>query len=120
MIDLMTPEIAAEYLARHDQDARTLTRKTKRELTGLRTARLRAQNVIVISGGPWSKDELVNDLLERDYPIDRLNEAIHVSYHHDGDGGGGSSACEYCHPHDGGRCDCSPKALEALEARAQS
>ena len=112
---IMTTQQAENFLARHDADARIFTRMTKTALSDLLAARYRAEGTILVTGGPVSKDELINALLGRDYPVDKLNEAIHASYHLTGRGG--SSACEYCHPHDGGRCDCSPKALEALTAR---
>jgi hypothetical protein len=113
MIDLMTTQQAAEFIRDHDRAARQLNGKTKKALTALRDTRLRAAGIISI-GGPYSKDELINDLLERDYPIGTVNEAIHVAYHSANESW---SACEYCHPHGGSRCDCSPLALKALEAR---
>lgn len=116
---LMTTAQAEDYLYRHDTEARRLTRMTKTALRELRDQRDQAAGITrwgpVIGGGAWSKDELVNHLLAEEFPVDQLNEAIHGKYHVTGRGG--SSACEYCHPHDGGRCDCSPRALEILAAR---
>lgn len=113
---LMTTAQAEDYLYRHDTRARSLTRMTKTKLLELRRERNDAAGIIRWGqGGAWSKDELVNELLAEEYPTDKLNQAIHAKYHVTGQGG--SSACEYCHPHGGGRCDCSPKALEAELAR---
>ena len=111
---IMTAAAADEFLYRHDTRARALTRMTRGILADLLAARDQAAG-ITRWGGAWSKDELVNELLNGEYPVDQLNQAIHAKYHVTGQGG--SSACEYCHPHDGGRCDCSPRALEAELAR---
>ena len=111
---IMTADQAEDFIYRHDRRARELTRMTKAGLLGLRRVRDEAAGIIR-QGGAQSKDELVSDLLERDYPTSLLNQAIHAKYHVTGQGG--SSACEYCHPHNGGRCDCSPRALELELAR---
>ena len=92
---LMTADQAREFRAAHDERARVLTRMTRAALRDLRATRFRNEGIIWISGGPSSKDELVRDLLERDYPIDTLNETIHVLYHKPGENW---SACEHCGP----------------------
>ncbi len=114
----MTAEQAREYRAAHDQAARELTRMSARALLGLQAVRDRAAGFTRRGGPKMTKHELVCELLERDFPVARINEAGHVLFHKAGIGG--SSACEWCHPHGGGRCDCTEAERERAAGRGQS
>jgi hypothetical protein len=114
---LMTAEQARAYRAAHDQAARELTRMSKRALLALQAVRDRAAGWTRHGSPQMSKHELVCELLDREYPVTKINEAGHVMYHKAGIGG--SSACEWCHPHGGGRCDCSEGKAERERAAAR-
>jgi hypothetical protein len=101
---LMTETEARNFRTDHDAYVRTLSRQTKSHLASMYRQQLAAHGRELLYGGPASKDELISAISNLNYPIERLNESIHVLYHQDSDG---SSACEWCHPHSGGTCDCA-------------
>jgi hypothetical protein len=115
---LMTAEQARDFRIAHDQAARELTRMSKTSLLGLQAVRDRAAGFTRKGSPPMSKHELVCELLEHSFPVAKINEAGHVLYHKAGIGG--SSACEWCHPHGGGRCDCTKAEIERAAGRGQS
>lgn len=103
---VLTIDMAVELKAARDADARKLSHMSAPKLREVIAAEFASQGRTSLTGfARHSRDELVGEILEIRYPHERLNEAIHVMYHQQG----GSSACEWCHPHDGGRCDCSRK-----------
>ena len=61
---------AIAYIRNHDADVRRWDRKPKYELVRLVLDRMRAMNILLVTGGParWSKDELVNWLANDRYP----------------------------------------------------
>jgi hypothetical protein len=89
----MTVDQARNLRFCHDTQVRTLSRMSRAALKNLLDVRDRAAG-FTRSGGPSSKDELVRELVEQDYPLGRLNEAIHVLHHQQGEVW---SACEHCH-----------------------
>jgi hypothetical protein len=82
---------------------RVLSRKSHAELAAMDLAQLAERGTVRVHGGPLSHDELVSTIVSRQYPLEKLNEAIHVLYHTDRLS---SSACQWCHPHSGGDCHC--------------
>jgi hypothetical protein len=94
---------ARELRQGHDGYVRSLYRKPKTELASLYRQELAARGRTSLYGGPGSKDELVNALVFLRYPIDQLNESIHVLHHQDSNGW---TACQWCHPHGGAACEC--------------
>lgn len=90
---MMTTSQARALQDAHGQDARDLCNTPKTMLQALRHEMLAAEGVVTIYGGPVTRDELVNDILSRRYPVDKLNEAAHVLYHEPGQVW---SACEHC------------------------
>jgi hypothetical protein len=101
-----TAEAALTYRQSYDQRMKALYRKTVPTLRDIERDHLAERGIRRISGGPARKEELISAILEVEYPIARLNEATHVIYHRPGES---SSACNWCHPHQGGRCDCDLK-----------
>lgn len=84
----MSRDFAAALRAAHASDVRALSRMSRHELAALE----QYEGPEHIMGGPVTKDELINAIANRRYPIARQNEAIHVLTHT----GGGWSACEWC------------------------
>lgn len=78
---MMTYSEARSFQARLTADTRHFTRMRKADLVAFRREQLEAEGVIWESGGPASKDELVNDILNRRYPLAQVNETSHVLYH---------------------------------------
>jgi hypothetical protein len=104
---LMTAEQAREYRAAHDLAARELTRMSARALLGLQAVRDRAAGFTRHGSPKMTKHEIVCELLERDFPVARINEAGHVLFHQPGESW---SACNWCHPHGGGTCECDHRS----------
>lgn len=100
----MTADEARDFRQAHDTYARELSRLPKARLALRYGQQLASRGVVLLGGGPVGKDELISALMRERFPLDRLNESIHVLYHQDSDGW---SACEHCHPHSGGTCDCA-------------
>jgi len=100
----ITATEAREFRAAHDAEVSALSRKSRAELERIDAAELATRGQQRSHGGPQSKDELISEILSFRYPIDRLNETTHVLYHKPGESW---SACEWCHPHGGGQCDCA-------------
>ena len=88
MTSTMTAEQARDVRTGHDILARVLTKRTRASLD----TEYRANHP-----GIWyrsmTKDELVNALVHDRYPIERLNEAIHVLYHGPGERW---PSCDWC------------------------
>lgn len=82
----MTRDQAAALITARGTDAKLLGRKPKHELVAI------YQSEGGFGGGTWSKQDLMNSIVEMRYPVARYNEATHVLYHE----GGGFSACEFC------------------------
>ena len=99
-------EIQARTLREaHDGYARRLSRMTAAALRNLYREELAAQGSRLLYGGPAGKDELISALTGLRYPLEKLNESVHVLYHRDGIV---NSACELCHDsHDATGCDCA-------------
>lgn len=87
----------------HDDCVRNLSRQTKSALTAAYRQQLASQGVTLLSGGPARKDELISAIVTERFPTDQLNQSIHVLYHNPGETW---SACKWCHPHAGARCEC--------------
>jgi hypothetical protein len=103
-----TAESALTYRQAHDTRVKALYRMTMPTLRGIEQAHLAEQGYRRVSGGPVSKDELVNAILATEYPVGLLNETTHVMHHKPGETW---SACEFCHPHLGGTCECPRRAV---------
>ena len=71
----MTITEAREFRSQHDQQVKRLTRMSKVQLRNLLDRQYRAAGIIRW-GGLASKDELIRELLDLDFPLERLNEAI--------------------------------------------
>jgi hypothetical protein len=78
----MTRREALDYISRHDQYVRILNRKSKPELRNLLARQRSAAGVITLIGGPasMSKDELINELTDMDFPRSRMDAARQVYY----------------------------------------
>jgi hypothetical protein len=90
---MMTYTEAKAFQASLTDDTRKLTRTRKAELVAIYRAELEREGVILVAGGPATRDEYVNNILNRRYPLASVNEATHVLYH------APSSrwdACEHC------------------------
>lgn len=83
---------ALTFRAQCENLAKLLTRNTKRQLEAIAIDKRAAVGRVRIYGQS-SKQELINEILQFDYPTDRLNEAIHIIYHAPGENW---SACEWC------------------------
>lgn len=90
---MMTHAEAKAFAGYMNDDVRKLSRLRKTDLQEIRRAELLAEGVVWESGGPRTKDDLVNDILNRRYPLARVNEATHVLYHAPS---ARWSACEHC------------------------
>lgn len=99
----MTPEQAAALRKGHDTDARRYSRMTRAALVVTYRTALRARAREILFGGPGTKSEYATAILDLRYPRERLHEAIHVLHHKPGENW---SACQWCHPHGGVRCEC--------------
>ena len=105
-------EIQARTLREaHDGYVRRLSRMTVAALRNLYREELAGQGSQLLFGGPSGKDELISALTGLRYPLEKLNESIHVLYHRDGIV---NSACELCHDShdetgsgDATGCDCA-------------
>lgn len=95
---------ARDLRAAHDNYVKSIYRKPKADLAAAYRQELAARGQQLLYGGPASKDELVSALTSLRFPLEALNESIHVLYHQDSNGW---SACEWCHPHGGAGCDCA-------------
>lgn len=84
----------ARQLNQHYQDAlKQLTRTTRYRLAEQLAERDQADGRTRLIGGPRTKEQLVRELLDLDYPHEQLNEATHVLYHAPS---ARWSACEHC------------------------
>lgn len=120
MESTMTAEQARLLRSAYSQDAQQLNAMPRRQLAELELAELEATGFTRIMGGPQTKDELMNEIMNRRYPAILMRESIHILQH--GPGKVSSSACHWCHPHDGRHCDCStgpevPAAMQAARLR---
>jgi hypothetical protein len=77
----MTAAEARALRLAHDDAARRYGRMPKAKLAAAYRKALAERGQEILLGGPASKDELVAAILGLDYPIARLNEAIHVAWH---------------------------------------
>jgi hypothetical protein len=88
-----TAQDALSYRHGYDVRVRELYRKAMPTLREIDRAQMAAKNQERVSGGPVTKDELINTILAVEYPVELLNEAIHVAYHKPGESW---SACGFC------------------------
>lgn len=86
---------ARELRQAHDSYVRALYREPKAGLAVQYRKELAARGRTVLLGGPDSKDELVRELAGLQFPLERMNESIHVLYH---TAGVINSACPWCNP----------------------
>lgn len=77
----MTPDEARDFRQAHDTYARSLSRLPKVQLSIRYRQQLANRGMVLLGGGPASKDELISALMRERFPLDRLNESIHVLYH---------------------------------------
>lgn len=96
-------EHATAYRAAYNDRMSALYRLTKPKLRSIDRAHMAAQGVERIYGGPATREELIRAILDDEYPVSLLNESSHVIWHQPGESW---SACRWCHPHDGGTCEC--------------
>jgi len=94
---------AAQFRRDHDDYARYLAKQTRAALAAAYRHQLASQGMTLLGGGPGSKDELTAAIMNLRFPINQLNQSIHVLYHAPGETW---SACEWCHPHAGATCEC--------------
>lgn len=99
---LMSADDAKSLRASHDAHARKLSKTSKTELHSIYASELLAHGARLLAGGPVSRDELVNAILTLRYPQAQMDLSTHVLYHETD----GWTACQYCHPHSGARCEC--------------
>jgi hypothetical protein len=78
MADTMTALEAKAYILAHDEEAKVLNRKSRRELAAIETSELAAHGLVRLAGNPGSKDELVNHITDMRFP--RAAEARAVYY----------------------------------------
>jgi hypothetical protein len=100
MAELLKPcttEHARMGFAGHGAYLRRLSNMTRKQLK-----EEYAGEVTVLAGGPRTRDELISALNQIRYPAAERSMWQHVLYHETA----GWSACPYCHPHDGERCEC--------------
>lgn len=90
---MMTPAEAQQFRQDHDSYARAIWRKPKGTLAALYRQELAAAGRQLLYGGPVSKDELANALVDLRFPLGKLNESVHVLHHTDGII---SDVCEFC------------------------
>jgi hypothetical protein len=84
------------------------SRMTVMDLRDEYTAALADAGIEHVYGGPGLKDELISAVLDRrGYTIVKLNYSTHVLHHGPGECW---TACDWCHPHQGERCECSRRA----------
>lgn len=76
----MTQDEARAMITAHDDYARTVWRMSKARLAALYRAELGKRGKVLLYGGPASKDELTNAIVDLRYPLDRMNEARQVWY----------------------------------------
>ncbi len=96
-VPLMSEHEASEYRRAHDRDVRMLNRLSKKALREISAAELAESGIIRVAGGPVTKAEFITEILDRRWPITRLNETSHVLYHHSGERW---SACDWCNRSD--------------------
>lgn len=90
---MMTYAEAKSFQMRLTADTRALAKTRKAELQAIRAADLAREGIVTVFGGPVTKDELLNDILNRRYPLAQVNEATHVLYHAPS---ARWEACEHC------------------------
>jgi hypothetical protein len=90
---MMTRRHAEELQSQHGQMARDLQATKVRDLKDTYRRILEAGGMVLISGGPATRDELVSAILAERFPLEQLNQASHVLYHKAGERW---SACDYC------------------------
>ncbi len=91
---MMTESEAREYRTMHDAEVRRLSRMTRKSLVIEDRSELASRGIERLYGGPGNKDEFIREILGYRYPVDKLNESIHVLYHKPGETW---EACEHCH-----------------------
>jgi hypothetical protein len=99
----MTAREAVGLFLDRDAYIDRLARMSREHLIRVLESVLASQGIQRIYGSPGTRDELISDIMSIRFPSAKLNEAIHVQYHAPGLS---SSACQWCHPHSGGDCDC--------------
>jgi hypothetical protein len=70
MTTFTSPDQARNYILDHDRYAKTCNRQTIAQLRVMYSAKLAADGIQVLIGGPavMSKDELISALVDHDYP----------------------------------------------------
>lgn len=71
---------ATALVKEHDAYVRSVYRKPRAELARLYRSELAAQGIELLYGGPASKDELTNAIVDLRYPLAVMNEAREVYY----------------------------------------
>jgi hypothetical protein len=88
---------ALDLLQREGQSARDLAATRKGELQAIYRDALAAElGVILLVGGPRTKDELINAIMNLWYPVAEKNEAIHLAYHREPGLEYQQHACSHC------------------------
>lgn len=90
---MMTYTEAKNFNQSYTTALRMLIRARKPALVNLLARQDEADGRTRLIGGPRTKDEIMRELLDHDYPRDRLNEAIHVLHHAPS---ARWPACEHC------------------------
>ena len=108
VLSVMTEQQARTFREAYAAAVKRYSRMTIAALRIEDDAALADQGIQRVYGGPGSKDEWVRAVLEhRGYTVDKLNESTHVLHHGPGECW---TACNWCHPHQGERCECSRRA----------
>lgn len=76
----MTRDEARALITAHDDCARAVWRMSRARLAALYRAELAKHGRELLYGGPVSRDELTNAIVDLRYPLDRMNEARQVWY----------------------------------------
>lgn len=102
LLELVSEQAAHMYVDAQGAYARRLSNMTRKGLQAEYAAALDDRGMVLLAGGPRTRDELIGAALELRYPAARSNMVAHVLYHDATDW----TACLYCHPHEGHGCEC--------------
>lgn len=90
---MMNRKDALQIFERHGRVLRQLASMRRVDLATQLAARDRADGRTRLVGGPRTRDELIGELLDLNFPRAVLDEVNHVLYH---EPGAPWSACEHC------------------------
>ena len=86
---------AVEIRDQYNKDLKRLNRATMPTLRDTYAAQLKQRGIETVYGGPVTREEHMNAILNERYPRAQMDEVTHVLYHKPGENW---SACEHCNP----------------------